>query len=79
MHQISRPEEDFFGDARHGGRGEGGAVGAVGDLVVFPGEVVEAFGDVAREGLGRENGGDGVDFLDGEGRGFFAGGEVVGR
>lgn len=53
--------------------GEGGAVDAVSDAVVFPGEVVEAFGNLAGVGLDGEGRGDGVGLLDGEGGGAFAG------
>jgi len=56
---------------------EPGAVGAVADLVVLPAEVVEAFRHVASKSLGRKNGCDEVDFLDGEHGGFFTGSKVV--
>ena len=70
-------DEDLLGGARGGLGGERGAVGAVGEAVVFPGEVVETLGHLAGEGFYGEWRRDGLGLLDGEGRGLFAGGEVV--
>ena len=47
------------------------------DLVVFPREVIEALRHVTTKSLDRKHRRDGVDFLDGERRGFFASGEIV--
>jgi len=58
-------------------RGERGSVRAVGDLVIFPSEVVQPLGHDAGEGLCGKRWRDLAGHPDGEHGGLFAGGEVV--